>query len=130
VLLLSVASTRWAVHSCLDWGLLDFADVPSAWGMLIESGWAPQACDTTHMFVPYKSDAQLVQLVLNGYNLVAALAAGGVPCCDQQQFFGRWLLLGGPVATACQQCRSCCVRMCLLYPPPNIRCVGGVGAWQ
>jgi hypothetical protein len=55
----------------------------------------------------------LVQVVLNWYNLVAALAAGGVPFCDQQ----RSLTVGSHLG---RQCHSCCERTCprVTIPPP------------
>jgi hypothetical protein len=56
----------------------------------------------------------LVQVVLDWYNLVAALAAGGVPFCDQQ-----WSLTVG--SHLGRQCHSCCERTCLrvTIPPPS-----------
>jgi hypothetical protein len=49
--------------------------------------------------------------VLNWYNLVAALAAGGVPFCEQQ----RTLAFGSYPG---RQCHSCCERTCIRVPPP------------
>jgi hypothetical protein len=54
---------------------------------------------------------QLVQLVLNWYNLVAALAAGGV--CNQQRSLAVGSTTGG-------HCHSCCARTCeRVTIPPN-----------
>jgi hypothetical protein len=55
------------------------------------------------------------RITINWYNLVAALAAGGVPFCDQQ----RSLTVGSHLG---RQCHSCCERTCLrvTIPPHNV----------